>query len=372
LLTHVSYCEHIFPRLLLTNTLAKDREPQREFNDWTRKGPLPDLPGQRDGGMRRGMGDRAGSFRSGAPEGVDSKPRDFGNWERKGPLTPAEPRPQGERRESNFNREPREPRAAPQWGEGAADRASGSGERPPRPERVERQPTAADMDDKWRSRMKPDSPAETPDASTPTSPQAPAQRPRLNLAKRTVSEAPAENNAAASSKAPAENNAAASSKASPFGAARPIDTSAREHEIEEKRNLAIREKKDADDKAREEKRAKEAATKAEKSEKEEKTEGEDKDNKQYEILRRMDEGDENDKEGVDADAEGTITEDKEVKPQEITREVPAKGGDSWRKSDKTEEEPQTTAETMEDDGWSTVSAKTKNFNRRGGNRAMAS
>ncbi|KAH0009627.1 RNA-binding domain-containing protein, partial [Aureobasidium melanogenum] len=326
----------------------KDREPQRELNDWTRKGPLPDLPGQRDSGMRRGMGDRAGSFRQGPPEGVDSKPRDFGNWERKGPLAPAEPRPMGERRESNFNREPREPRAAPQWGEGAADRASGFSERPPRPER---QPTAADMDDKWRSRMKPDSPAALPDASTPTSPSAPAQRPRLNLAKRTVSEAPA------------ENNAAASSKASPFGAARPIDTSAREQEIEEKRQLAIREKKEADDKAREEKRAKEAASKAEKGEKKE---GED--SKQYEILRRMDEGDENDKEGVDADAEGTITDDKQVKPQEITREVPAKTADSWRKT----EEPQTTAETMEDDGWSTVSAKTKNFNRRGGNRAMAS
>jgi len=151
-------------------TPAKDREPQRELNDWTRKGPLPDLPGQRDGGMRRGMGDRAGSFRQGPPEGVDSKPRDFGNWERKGPLTPAEPRPQGERRESNFNREPREPRAAPQWGEGAADRASGTGERPPRPERPERQPTAADMDDKWRARMKPDSPADSPDASAPISP----------------------------------------------------------------------------------------------------------------------------------------------------------------------------------------------------------
>ena len=130
--------------------------------------------------------------------------------------------------------------------------------------------------------MKPDSPADSPDASTPTSPQAPAQRPRLNLAKRTVSEAPK------------EDNAAASSKASPFGAARPIDTSAREQEIEEKRKIAIREKKEADDKAREEKRAKEAATKAEnadKSEKEENTEGENKDNKQFEILRREDEAD---------------------------------------------------------------------------------
>lgn len=209
--------------------------------------------------------------------------------------------------------------------------------------------------------MKPESPAASPDASTPTSPSAPsapAQRPRLNLAKRTVSEAPA------------ENNTAASSKASPFGAARPIDTSAREQEIEEKRQLAIRQKKEQDEKAREEKRAKEAATKGEKSEKGEKgekgakKEGED---KQYEILRRMDEGDEADPEGVDADAQGTIVDDKQVKPQEPTREVPAKGEDSWRKT----EEPQTTAETMADDGWSTVSSKTKN-NRRGGNRAMAS
>jgi len=36
--------------------------------------------------------------------------------------------------------------------------------------------------------MKHDSPADSPDASTPSLPQAPAQRPRLNLAKRTVSE----------------------------------------------------------------------------------------------------------------------------------------------------------------------------------------
>jgi translation initiation factor 4B len=348
---------------------AKDREPQREITDWTRKGPLPDLPGQaRDGGMRRGMGDREGSFRQGPPEGIDSKPRDFGNWERKGPLTPVEPRPSSERRESNFNnREPREPRAAPQWGEGAANRASQSGDRPPRPERPERQPTAADMDDKWRSKMKPDSPAATPEDSTPNSPSvpsAPAQRPRLNLAKRTVSEAPTDNK---------DNSAvAASSKASPFGAAKPIDTRAKEQELAEKRELAIRQKKEQDDKAREEKRAKEAAAKAEKEEKKDDAEeNKDGQNKQpTEILKRSDGGDDEsaDKEAVDADAEGTIVADKEVKPQEITREVPSKGESSWRKT----EEPQTTAETMEDDGWSTVSAKTKNFNRRGGSRAMAS
>ena len=328
---------------------AKDREPPRELNDWTRKGPLPDLPGAgaSAGGMRRGMGERGGSFR-GPPEGVDAKPRDFGNWERKGPLTPAEARPQREFREA---REPREPRAAPQWGEGAAARASQSGDRPPRPERV---PTAADMDNQWRSRMKAESPAASPDASTPTSPSAPsapAQRPRLNLAKRTVSEAPA------------DNSASSDSKASPFGAARPIDTSAREKEIEEKRQLAIRQKKEQDDKVKEEKRAKEAA----KGEKGAKKEGEDA--KPFEILRRTEEeSEEADPEGVDADAQGSIVDDKQVKPQEITREVPAKGGDSWRKA----EEPQTTAETMEDDGWSTVSAKQKNFSRRGGNRAMAS
>jgi translation initiation factor 4B len=70
----------------------------------------------------------------------------------------------------------------------------------------------------------------------------------LNLAKRTVSEAT--ETAAAST--PSD------SKASPFGAARPIDTAAREREIEERRQ---KEKLEAEEKAKQEKLAKEAAAK---------------------------------------------------------------------------------------------------------------
>lgn len=54
----------------------------------------------------------------------------------------------------------------------------------------------------------------------------------------------------------------ADSKASPFGAARPIDTAAREREIAEKHEQVLKEKKEADEKAKEERRlAKEAAAK---------------------------------------------------------------------------------------------------------------
>ena len=55
-----------------------------------------------------------------------------------------------------------------------------------------------------------------------------------------------------------------------------------------------------------------------------------------------------------------ILGDKEVKPQEVVREV-SKGAQNA--------EP--TGEAMEDEGWSTVAAKPKN-NRRAGGRAIAS
>lgn len=402
----------------------KGGEGGRELNDWTRKGPLPDLPGQ---GMRRGPPERGGSFRGGFDaasdagsdrgsrrpaffEGGDAKVRDFGNWERKGPLSPVErsDRPAGgSMRGRGGGDAPRERRPSATWGEGRAEgrpevrgegSASGSGRsetgsRPPRREFQERPapekvPTAADMDSQWRSRMKPDapSPAATPEASTPSSPATaapPTSRPRLNLQKRTVSEAQ-----------PNAEAGASDNKASPFGAARPIDTSARDKEIEEKRHLAIRQRKEQDDKSRDEKRAKEAAAKAEKvsspaeksaKEVQPKANGKDEENdnesaapsKQYEILRR----EENDDEEVDADAvdendaNGDIIDDKQVLPQEIVREVP-KGGDSSRKSSAgaaAATEPATTAEAMADDGWSTVTPKQKNTKSRGGaTRAMAS
>lgn len=260
--------------------------------------------------------------------------------------------------------------------------------------------------------MRPDapSPSATPDVSTPSSPAAPAapaSRPRLNLAKRTVSEAPSNPDAAGAS-------ASSDAKASPFGAARPIDTSAREKAIEEKRQLAVRQKKEADDKARDEKRARDTAAKAEKSaaSADTKDASSSKDSpesnsaaatprengkpasdrkgssaaaeesspapgRQYEILRRMADGEDAEEpidDSPDAPANGDIIGDKETKPQETVREVPAKteGGGEWRqKSSDAAAGGETTADQLEDDGFTVVPARQKNA-RRGGARALAS
>ena len=84
----------------------KDRPDAREFGDWTRKGPLPDISGQRKTSERGGFTERGGfgsrnhdnvseagsdriDRRRPAYEQGDGKVRDFSNWERKGPLSPA-------------------------------------------------------------------------------------------------------------------------------------------------------------------------------------------------------------------------------------------------------------------------------------------
>lgn len=257
---------------ILTDYAAKDRpDATARDMDWSAKrGPLPDLPqntrqpsrgfnrnfndNMSDAGSERGGGRRPGFF-----EG-DGKVRDFNNWEKKGPLSPV-PNAGPPMRDGGRVREsgpPRERRQSPAWGEGRSD----AGSRPPRREfeprpPVERIPTAAEQDNQWRTGMRPDpSPVPTPDVSTPSSPQqqaaAPKERPKLNLKARTVSTAVEE---------PAAG-AATDSRASPFGAAKPIDTATREREIEEKRQLAIRQKREADEKAKEEKAAKEAAARA--------------------------------------------------------------------------------------------------------------
>ena len=228
--------------------------------------------------------------------------------------------------------------------------------------------------------MKPDAPVSsstpTPEASVPSSPAGPppppATRPRLNLSKRTVSEAE-----------PGPTSASSETKSSIFGGAKPIDTATREREIEERRQIAIRQKKEQDDKAREEKRvAKEAAAKAErekgpptpstphdgaknggKSDEKENGASSPQPGRNYEILRRMtDSNEDGDDEGIDAPANGTIIEDKEVKPKEVVRDMPNEGDKPT---------PGPTAESLEEDGFSTVTRKTKN-NRRGGSRALAS
>ncbi|GAB7339120.1 hypothetical protein MBLNU457_5793t2 [Dothideomycetes sp. NU457] len=397
----------------------KERSEAREISDWSRKGPLPDLPGQ--GGSMRRPSDRGGmgrSFDAGPDAGGergprkgffegDDKVRDFSSWERKGPLAPppgAAPRQGG--------REPRGPpeerRASPAWGEGRSD-----GSRPPRPdrperpERPERAPTAADMDNQWRSKMRPDapSPAATPEASMPSSPQAPsapASRPRLNLAKRTVSEAPA-----------AEES---KSNSSIFGGAKPVDTSAREAAAEEKQREAARARKEAEEKAREDKKAREAARAeriaAEKSNNnsnsnseaatprengtssnsnsKQRPTGERKassndavpgNKQQYEILRRMNDDGEGegedgappaDRDGPDASANGEIITDKETLPQETVREVVRdnnnKGGNNWRQP---QQQSEPSSQALEDDGFTVVSSHQKKKGR-GGGRALAS
>ncbi|KAF2746132.1 RNA-binding domain-containing protein [Sporormia fimetaria CBS 119925] len=377
-------------RVSVAEPPAKDRPEQKDMSDWTRKGPLPELPGRRvsDRGDRGAGGFRnfepapeMGEGRRRAPFEGDGKVRDFGNWERKGPLSPTAPSGPGPFREGGRVRSNDGPagerRSSPAWG------GSQEGSRPPRREfhekpHFERVPTAAELDNQWRSKMRPDaakSPSATPETSVPSSPvptqAAPATRPKLNLAKRTVSEAE-----------PAPASSASDSKSNPFGAARPIDTAAREREVEERRQLALRQKKEAEDKAREEKKAKEAAEKAAPKEKPagaqtptiEKSQdsGEGKPApSNFEILRRTGEEGEAD-ESKDESANGTIVDDKAVKPKEVVRE-PAKHENSWRKPAAPAAPAGSTTEKLEEDGWSTVPSKSgKGKGRGNAARAIAS
>jgi translation initiation factor 4B len=392
---------------------AKDRVEAREITDWTRKGPLPDLPGrQSDRGAGGGGYQRAGGFDAAAsdagsdrgerrrapPFASDGKERDFGNWERRGPLSPvpgAAPNSMArEGRQPSSQGAPREHRQSPAWGEGRAEgdsrgprREFQPAERSERPERpqYDRQPTVPELDNQWRTKMRPDAPASasptgTPDASTPSSPApapaAPAGRPRLNLQKRTVSEAQ-----------PPPEATPSSNKPNPFGAARPIDTATREKEIEEKKQLELRQKKEADDKAREEKKAKDAekaaaAKEAAPAASSEKPKGDGAEEKSAAIPEDVQGKDEEGTAGgQDEDANGEIVDDKAVKPQEIVRQ-PQKSEGAWRRKGDTPATPatpaaaaaeETTTEELDADGWSTVS-KTKNPKARRGapGRAIAS
>lgn len=352
---------------------AKERHEQKDMSDWTRKGPLPDLPNQRrvsERGYNRGFdaasdaGSERGERRRPPPFDGDGKVRDFGNWERKGPLSPAAA-PTGGFREGGRTRThdaPRERKLSPAWGEGRSQ----DGSRPPRREfHAERAPSAAELDNQWRSKMK--SPSATPETSVPSSPApqpvAPATRPKLNLAKRTVSEVE-----------PALPSASSDSKSNPFGAARPIDTAAREKEVEERRQLSLRLKKEAEEKAREEKKAKEAAEKAtkEKASPAQSAKGAKEGDDKSEIIRRG-EGSEGAKDEENGASNGEIVDDKAVKPKEIVRDPPAKTESSWRRGPAAPAAPaQSTTQAVEEDGWSTVTKNPKSNRRGGPGRAIAS
>lgn len=360
---------------------AKERDV-KEF-DWTRKGPLPAaepaqrrVPDRSAFGRNMDAGSDAGSDRPPRRNfESDGKPRDFGNWERKGPLSPV-----SGGAGAGAGGPPREGRrASPAWGEGRGQ-GSQDGSRPPRREPApERTPTAAELDNSWRSRMRPDPPAgskEQPSAppspatasATPASPAspaastataagagaggapaaAPATRPRLNLQKRTVAD-----NASSPS-------AGTESKASPFGGARPIDTATRERQVEERRQVSLRQKKEADDKARAEKNEKQRATKDQtKAEKQADPNGKDsadipQGGKNFDILRRATEeeggmaADQDPAEEAAAAAAASKTEASEASAQANGAGEPAEGA----------------AAGGDDEGWSTVGTKQRN-NRRG-------
>lgn len=297
-----------------------------------------------------------GSARGGARrfEG-DGKVRDFGNWERKGPLSPVAgvAGREGGRPRSNEGSGFR--KSSPAWGEGRSQ----DGSRPPRrefqerPERPERTPTAAEMDNQWRARMRPDPPA-APAAKEPSAPSspvatpaAPAVRPKLNLQKRTVSE---------NVQSPPPS-AGGDSKASPFGAARPINTAAREQEVVAKRERA---RKDAEEKAKAEKAEKQRQSKekakVEKSATSDSNGAKETDpdapkKSNFEVLRRAaDEGAEVN------EAEETKEESTAGKEQQTKEATDSKTNGSWRKA-----EP--AAAEADEEGWSTVSTNKRNKGR---------
>jgi len=242
--------------------------------------------------------------------------------------------------------------------------------------------------------MRPDAPAKSPtpsrETSTPPSPapaSAVATRPKLNLQKRTVSETDPGLSAASTT----------DSKASPFGAARPVDTLARDQEIEEKRQLALRQRREAEEKLKAEKAEEKRLAKDAKDAKDGKdkvvTEQDTKETgasetqengsetpqpgKNFEILRRTSEPANDmvapeDAEDEEEAGEPAIAEDKAVKPKEIVRDVPkAQANGAWRGKD-TKKEPKSEpnkATNLEEDGWSTVSKNTKQRNNRRGNQA---
>ncbi|KAI9816733.1 MAG: hypothetical protein M1826_001731 [Phylliscum demangeonii] len=371
----------------------KDRADAREITDWTRKGPLPSLPDQRRGSDRaptyRGMdsasdagGDR--NERRRPFDLGDGKPRDFSNWERKGPLSPLHPSGSDTSSRPRTQDGPRERRDSPAWGEGRSQ----DGSRPPRREfqerpQVDRAPTAPETDNQWRAKMRPDPPLKSLDTSretsSPPSPAAsvaPTVRPKLNLQKRTVSEA---GNVSPQS-------AVSDTKPNPFGGARPIDTFAKEKEIEERRQLAVRQKKEQDEKAREKRmvrdtktdKAAPAAAEANNHNAHEENGVEPRSTKStasFEILRKASAEDEAEAVGhgdgekdEEGSKNGVVVEDKKTKPKEIVQDIPTKdvtpSGSGENEAKVVEAESDTSAKVLAEHGWSTVSAKPKN-NRKG-------
>lgn len=173
----------------------------------------------------------------------------------------------------------------------------------------------------------------------------------MNLQKRTVTEE-------VLSPAPGTE-----SKASPFGGAKPIDTTARERQVEERRQLAIRQKKEADEKAKAEKAEKQRASKEQAKAEKPDSNGKDgvdmpQGGKNFDILRRAGE----DESGMVADQDPAEEAAKNAGASQEASAAQANG--NWRGGPAEAE-----AAAGDDEGWSTVGSQRRN-NRRGG-RAYA-
>ncbi|EAQ91133.1 hypothetical protein CHGG_03068 [Chaetomium globosum CBS 148.51] len=215
-------------------------EGMRDLDWGAKRGPLADLPGR--GGDRRG-GDFGERRREYQPND-DGKVRDFNSWERRGPLSPRAPPERPESREGSRSRNMESRSESFRGGNPeSVARSLGPGCR----KGFQLGGTTCGPDSSVKSPGESREGSEAPPSPAPSA-ALPAGRPRLNLTKRTVSEA----TDAAATSTPGD------AKASPFGAARPIDTATREREIEEKR---LKLAKEAEEKAKEEKLAKEAAAK---------------------------------------------------------------------------------------------------------------
>lgn len=299
----------------------KDRPDDRTTGEWRRTGPLPPLePTRRASGYER-HGDRGDREESGRRQSSfdqgDGKIRDFGNWERKGPLSPlAVTSPSG----SEIGRRLGDRRRSPA--------PSVDGERP----QIERQPTAAEKDNEWRRGARPD----PPHRSTPASPVLAQIRPKLELKKR--SELPIETG----------TPTPGTDKPNPFGAARPIDTTQREREVEEKRAAASAARKAKEEKSREGKKASHTSSETDEKMSEAKPPVT---GKNFDTMRRVStstvEG------GLSADVERSTKDKLQERTKSEKPDRPTlRPSESWRARG-----PRDQPKPAETDGWSTVSSK---------------
>ncbi|KAI0671962.1 hypothetical protein C8Q78DRAFT_1031600 [Trametes maxima] len=208
--------------------------------DWRRSGPLPDLPSRGGSGGPRSRGfdgpreprepaaasvaDNASEWRSSRPRGPPPPPESDSGFSRRGP--PREPIPVGPAdTEETWSKGSKFRPSAPAEGERPGSRFGSLRSRgemgPPR----DGPPNVAEESD-WRRPRTISRNSTSPSNSTPPTPQ--MGRRKLELLPRSSSSTSATPSPLASP------NPSSTSRSNPFGAARPVDVSAREAEAQQK------------------------------------------------------------------------------------------------------------------------------------------